>query len=527
MEAILEVKDMDKSFPGVHACDHVSFRCFPGRVHVLQGENGAGKSTVLKMICGLYHPDSGEIRINGQPVRFAHPLDARQKGIAMVYQEMTIFPELTVAQNVFINHEEECLRKGTPFIDEAEMLNKTVDLAEKYGIEVDPYCRAGDLPIAAQQMVEILKALASEPDILILDEPTATLTNAEVDKLYAIVQGLLEMGKAVIFISHRMGEVFRFGHDMTVMKDGKLIGTVELKDVNENEVIRMMVGRELSDIFPPKAKELGEEIFSIHNLSDVRKIKDASLSIRKGEVLGIAALDGQGQTELLETIAGVRRHNRGRIVLNGKELHYSSVKKAQEQGIDYVPEDRKGKGLCLSLGVDENIALGSLPRRSKWGFIDLKKELETVKKYVDLMNIRTPSYAQAVGRLSGGNQQKVSIGKNLADEPRLLLLNEPTRGIDVEAKQEIYRLVRHLAEEGVAILMYSSDMMEVIGLSDRVITMYEGRITAEYTGTDMTEVRIMQGVMNLCGQQEAAMQGDSPQADNPGTGEEKKEGQNE
>lgn len=502
MEPVLEVINIDKSFVGVHACDHISFQCYPGRVHVLQGENGAGKSTVLKMISGLYKPDSGEIRIKGEPVIFAHPQDARQKGIAMVYQEMTIFPELTVAQNIFINREETCSKNRNGLIDEVAMLNQTVELAEKYGIDVDPYQRAGDLPIAQQQMIEILKALATDPDILILDEPTATLTTAEVNKLYVIVQDLLKMGKAIIFISHRMGEVFKFGHEMTILRDGQLTATVELKDVTENDVIRLMVGRELQNIFPPKAKKVEGEIFQLENFGDEKKVKGINLLIKKGEVLGISALDGQGQTELFEAIAGVRRHS-GKVTLNGRELRYGSVKGAQQQGIDYVPEDRKGKGLCLNLSVGENLALNSLPRRATAGFIHLRQEAETIAKYVKAMNIKTPYAAQFVENLSGGNQQKVSIGKNLADEPKLLLLNEPTRGIDVEAKQEIYKLIRNLADKGVGILMYTSDMMEVIGLSDRVMTMYEGHLTGEFTGPDINEMSIIQGVMNLKKRKEA------------------------
>ena len=497
MEPVLEVRDLDKSFVGVHACDHVSFKCYPGRVHVLQGENGAGKSTVLKMISGLYHPDSGKILVKGKPVSFSHPMDARKMGIAMVYQEMTIFPELTVAQNIYINRENEHYKKGTRLIDEVEMINSAVELASKYGIQIDPYARAGDLAIAQQQIIEILKALASDPDILILDEPTATLTTTEVNKLYEIVQELLKQNKAIIFISHRMSEVFQFGDDVTIMKDGKLVGSYELKDLTENDIIRLMVGRELQNIFPPKKDTPGEEIFKVEDLTDGRKLKSISLEVRKGEVLGISALDGQGQTELLETLAGVRKHTKGKIILQGKEIQYSSVKGAHAQGIDYVPEDRKGKGLCLTLSVGENMAMGSLPRRSRAGFIDLAKERAVINKYISAMNIKTTSPSQPVGNLSGGNQQKVSIGKNLADEPKVLLLNEPTRGIDVEAKQEIYKLIRKLADEGVGIIVYTSDMMEVIGISDRVVTMYEGKLTGEYRKDEINEVSIMQGAMNL------------------------------
>lgn len=447
MKPVLEIKDLDKKFVGVHAVDHVSFQCYPGTVHVLQGENGAGKSTILKMLSGLYQPDSGEICLHGRKVTFRQPRDAQEQGIAMVYQEMTILPEL---------------------------------------------------PIAAQSMVEILKALASEPDILILDEPTSTLTKTEVQKLYAIVQGLKEMGKTILFISHRMEEVFQFGDRITIMKDGKLVGTYEISKLSSDDIIRLMVGRDLQDIFPPKLREKNsEEIFRVEELSDAGCVHNVSFSIRKGEVLGIAALDGQGQTELLRTVAGVRRHTAGKIFLGGKELRYQTAKKALRLGIGYVPEDRKGQGLCLSLSVGENLALASMRRRQTAGVIRRKAEREVIQKMITQLNIKTPSAAQAVANLSGGNQQKVSIGKSLADEPKVLLLNEPTRGIDVEAKQEIYRLIRRLAKEGVGILIYTSDMMEVIGLSDRIFTMYEGRITGELSGEEIEEEAIMRGAMNM------------------------------
>lgn len=493
MEPILEIKDLDKQFIGVHAVDHVSFQCAPGTVHVLQGENGAGKSTILKMLSGLYQPDSGEILLHGESVRFKHPRDAQKKGIAMVYQEMTILPELTVAQNVFLNKEKRKL-----FLNEQEMLQETKKLGEKYGIDVDPYAKAGDLPIAMQQMVEILKALASEPDILILDEPTSTLTRTEVQKLHSIVEGLKKMGKTILFISHRLEEIFMFGDNITIMKDGKLVGTYQMAELTSDDVIRLMVGRDLQDIFPHKKKEDSEEeIFRVENLSDAGNVHDVSLSIKKGEVLGIAALDGQGQTELLRAIAGVRRHTKGKIFLDGKELKYQSAKKALKLGIGYVPEDRKGQGLCLGLSVAENIAMASMRRRQLAGFVKRREEKQVVEQTIQQLNIKTPDMSQEVVNLSGGNQQKVSIGKSLADKPKVLLLNEPTRGIDVEAKQEIYRLIRKLADEGVGILIYTSDMMESIGLSDRIITMYEGRITGVLSGTEIEEEAIMRGAMNL------------------------------
>lgn len=334
MNPILEIKEIDKAFVGVHAVDHVSFCCQPGTVHVLQGENGAGKSTLLKILSGLYHQDSGEIILNGERVEFKHPRDAQQKGIAMVYQEMSIFPELTVAQNIFINQEENHTKQKGSFINEAGLIQATRELAQKYGIEVDPYATAGDLPIASQQMVEILKALAFDPQILILDEPTSTLTRSEVQKLHTIVKGLTQKGKTILFISHRMEEIFMFGDYATVLKDGKLVDTVKLSDTTESEIIRMMVGRELQEIFPPKAAEGSKEVLlKVDNLEDGGHIHNICLELKKGEVLGIAALDGQGQTEMLQAVAGVRRHTKGTVSLNGKELRYQTPKKALRLGI--------------------------------------------------------------------------------------------------------------------------------------------------------------------------------------------------
>lgn len=496
MNPILKVSELDKAFIGVHAVDHVSFECLPGKVHVLQGENGAGKSTILKMLTGMYRPDSGEIYINGNQVKIDNPLEAQKKGISMVYQGLTLLPNLTVAENIFLNREHTVSPKR--LLDETAMIRETMKLSEKYNIEADPYMLAGDMPIAACQMVELLKALTSDPDVLILDEPTSTLNKNEVAKLFSIVRDLTEKGKAVIFISHRMEEVMDIGDTMTIMKDGQLVKNVNIADVTENDIISMMVGREFKDFFPPKSPKISDEVlFKMEDLTDKKKFFDINLELRKGEVVGIAALDGQGQTELLQALAGVRHRAGGKIYLNGQELNYNRPIKAIKNGIGYVPEDRKNMGLCLSLSVRENIALSSLKLRSRMGFVDKPAEDKVVDRMIQVMNIKTPSPAYAVGNLSGGNQQKVSIGKALAADPRVILLNEPTRGIDVDAKQEIYKLIRGLANQGVAVLIYSSDMMEIIGLCDRVLTFYEGRLTYEMTGDDINEENIMYGQMNL------------------------------
>lgn len=497
MNPVLEVRKIDKRFPGVHAVDGVSFACYPGTVHILEGENGAGKSTILKMLCGLYTPDFGEIYVNGEKVSFLTPLDAQKKNISMVYQEMTVLPNLTVAENIFLNREKEC-GKGSLWLNEMELIQAAMRLSDQYGIPIDPYALVGDLPIAQCQMVEILRALALEPDVLILDEPTATLTKTETQKLFAIIRGLTQKGKAIIFISHRLEEVMEIGETMTILKDGKLVANIRISDASEDEIVRMMVGRELEDFFPPKLrKESSDIIFQIEGLSDRKNFWNIDLALCRGEVVGIAALEGQGQTELLRALAGAGHCVEGKIYLGGRRVAYKSVRQALRLGIGYVPEDRKRQALCLRLPVRENLALASLNKRSNMGFVDHKKESETVDRQIAAMNIRTPSPEYEVEKLSGGNQQKIAIGKVLACQPRMILMNEPTRGIDVEAKQEIYKLVRKLADAGTAVLIYTSDMMEVIGLCDRVATIFEGKITGQLSGVEITEENIMRGVMNL------------------------------
>ena len=490
MKPSIEIKNVTKSFVGVRALNHVSFECYPGTVHVLQGENGAGKSTVLKILTGIYRADEGEMAINGKNVKFRNARQAQDCGIAMVYQEMSLLPELTVAQNIYLNQ----THKGM-LINETDLMDKARVLAKKYNIEIDPYARTGDLPIASQQMIEILKALSMDPQVLILDEPTSTLTQTEVDKLYTIVREVKNDGKTVIFISHRLEEVFQFGDRATILKDGNVIDTVKLDEVDENRIIQLMVGRELQNIFPPKCKNAGEVTFEVKGLSDNRNFFDIDFSIRKGEILGIGALDGQGQTQMFQAIAGLR-HYTGSINLNERKLSYRNVRSALAHGIGYVPEDRKVQGLCLEMSVEENLSMASLRKRQSMSFIRKKEERKQAEVMSKKLNIKIASLLQPVINLSGGNQQKVSIGKSLEDEPKVLVLNEPTRGIDVEAKQEIYRIIRELADEGVAILCYTSDMMETIGLCDRVLTLYEGRITGELSGGEITEELIMRGAMN-------------------------------
>lgn len=498
MQPILEMRGISKSFPGVRALDGVDFSCLPGEVHVLIGENGAGKSTLLKILTGMHQMDSGEIVLRGQTRRFRDTMDARRAGIAMVYQELSIIPSLTVAQNIYLNSETKTGMARLGCTREAAMRRAVQKLAAAYQIEIEPYAMAGSLPVAKQQMVEILKALIRDPDIIILDEPTSAIAREEVDKLFEIVQHMKKAGKTIIFISHRMEEVFRFGDRATVLKDGRLVGTVELRGTNETDLVKMMVGREISDVFAPKQPLTRQKtIFSVQHLTYGKLVRDVSFSVYEGEILGIAGLQGHGQPELLSCIAGVLCAS-GKMELHGKEIKVSSPSEGIAAGIGYIPGDRKKQGLLLDASVRNNLALASLHLRKKaLGVIDRGAEARFVRRTIDQLKIKTPTEEQVVVRLSGGNQQKTVLGKSIAVQPRVLLFDEPTRGIDVATKQEFYRMMRTFAKEGVAVIMYSSDLLEIVGLADRVLAMYEGQLVSEIRDEDITEESVMLASVGL------------------------------
>ena len=492
---ILELKNISKHFAGVKALQDVSFSCTAGEVHVLVGENGAGKSTLLKIISGLHKPDSGEIYFKGKKMNFKSPQDAQENGIAMVYQELTVLPEMTVAQNIFLNDE---MRNSLGIIKDKTIRKKVFELAQQYEIEVDPDELVRNLPIAKRQMVEILKVLVRDPELIIFDEPTSSLAREETDKLFRIICSLTQRGKTIIFISHRMEEIFNIGGRATVLKDGRFVATVDISETNQDEIIKLMVGRPLQNIFPPKLEERStEKVFEVKNINVNKKLYDISFDVRKGEVLGIAGLQGHGQTELLDVLAGMHPKDTGKVFLNTVEINYKKSIQAIKAGIALVPEDRKTKGLLLTLSVKENIILGSLHLHHNAGFINEKKTKTIVDDMVKRLAIKTPSMSQFVCNLSGGNQQKVVLGKCLSIKPSVLLFNEPTRGIDVNTKQEFYRLMRNLAKDGVAVIMYSSDLMEVVGISDRVLVMYEGRISAEIDRDEISEESIMRGAVGM------------------------------
>lgn len=498
----LEMTDICKNFGAVSALNNVELKCKKGEIHVLIGENGAGKSTILKILAGIYCQDNGKIKLDDKEVSFKKPQDSQNVGIAMVFQELTLVSELTVAENIFLGRE----IKKRGLVDKKSQKELIMTCMKQYGIAIDPDAIVDKLSVAEKQLVEILKVLMRNPEIIILDEPTSSLAKAEVKNLFKIMKKLKSEGKTLIYISHRMEEIFEIGDRVTVFKDGRFVGTKEIADINVNELICMMVGRTLDNIFPPKGDDIKEDvILEINNLSFSDKGEPISFKVHKGEILGIAGLQGHGQTELLNAISGLMHLNTGNISINGEKQKIKSSRQAIEQGIALIPSERKLEGLVLDASIKKNIALASLKKRTSLGLIRSKDEKQLANQYGDRLNIKMSSIEQEVGQLSGGNQQKVVLGKELAIEPKVLLFNEPTRGIDVEAKREFYHIMRELAKKGVAVVMYSNDLMEVIGMSDRIMVMYENSVTGFLEKDEINEVNIMHYAMGITDNKEVAV----------------------
>jgi len=486
---ILTMENIFKNFGNIQALKDVDFCCYKGQVHGLAGENGAGKSTLSKIITGVHQPDSGTIKLKGEKINFKNPKEGQKNGIAMVYQELSVLPELTVGENIFLDREP---KTKLGLIDNEKINIKTKKLLKEYEIKLSPKKLVKDLSIAQQQMVEILKIMVSEPEVIIFDEPTSALAKEEVQKLYKIINKLKKENKAVIFISHRIEELLNICDKVTILKDGEYIDTVKTKEADQNEIINLMIGRSLQAIYPEKNSKITEKkIFEVKNLNVEGKISNINFDAKKGDIIGIAGLEGNGQTELLRSLAGLLRNDSGKIYIKDEKANIHNSTSAIKSGITLIPADRKTAGLLLTRSVRENIALTSLYLRKKYNFIKLKKELEFVSNTIDKLNIKTPNMQQLAGYLSGGNQQKVVLGKSLGIKPRVLLFNRPTRGIDVEAKQEFYKRMRELANDGVAVIMSSADLMEIIGMSDKVLVMYEGKISGKLIGENITEENIM------------------------------------
>ena len=483
--------DISKSFPGVHALDGAKFELRAGEVHALVGENGAGKSTLMKLLSGIYRRDAGTIRVKGQEVEIASPRAALDLGISIIHQELNLMGHLTVAQNIFIGREP---RGSLPFVlDEKSLNEKTSKLFAELHIKLDPRTRVSNLAVAQQQMVEIAKALSFNSDVLIMDEPTAALTDTEIDELFRIIRHLRERGAGIVHISHRLEELKQISDRVTVMRDGRYVDTVPTATTSIGSIISMMVGRTIFEAAPELPQQPDPEVvLEVNHLNRGRVIRDVSFQLHRGEILGIAGLVGAGRTEVARAVFGADSHDSGEILVHGKAVLIRTPGDAVARGIGYLSEDRKRYGLALTMTVETNTVLASLRRfTDRIGQIDTGRTRANALSYVKSLAIKTPGIGQRVRNLSGGNQQKVVIAKWLTADTDILIFDEPTRGIDVGAKSEIYRLLNDLAKQGKAIIMISSELPEILRMSHRILVMCEGRVTGELSAADATQERIM------------------------------------
>ncbi|MBB2971921.1 sugar ABC transporter ATP-binding protein [Mesorhizobium sp. RMAD-H1] len=489
-EFLLEVEGVRKAFPGVVALDDVSFRLRRGSVHALMGENGAGKSTLMKIIAGVYTPDSGSFKLRGNEIELNSPLDALENGIAMIHQELNLMPFMTVAENIWIRREP---KNAFGFVDHRALREKTEELFERLNIRIDPEINVGELSVANRQMVEIAKAVSYESDVLIMDEPTSALTEREVDHLFQIIRALKAEGKGIVYITHKMNELFEIADEVSVFRDGHYIGTHTAEEVTRDDIIRMMVGREITQMFPKEEVPIGDVVLSVRDLTLKGVFHDISFDVRAGEILGIAGLVGSGRSNVAEALFGVTPATSGEISINGRVVDIRTPAVAMRHGMAFLTEDRKDTGCFLVLDTLENMQMAVLrDRYVKRGFVSEAEIARECERMREALRIKTPDLNERIENLSGGNQQKVLIGRWLLTRPRILILDEPTRGIDVGAKAEIHRLITRLAGEGVAVIMISSEMPEVLGMSDRIMVMHEGRVTGFLDRAEASQVRIME-----------------------------------
>ena len=494
-EYVLEMRGVCKYFPGVKALDHAQLKLRPGKVHALMGENGAGKSTLMKCMFGIYKMDEGDIYIDGQKTVISDPLEAWDKGISMVHQELQPIPARTIGENIFLGRYPMKKALGfIPVVDHDKMYEETEKLLKRVRMDFDPRQKLGTLTVSQMQSVEIAKAVAGNCRVLILDEPTSSLTQNEVEALFRIVEDLKREGVAVVYISHKMDEILRISDEVTIMRDGQYIGTWESKDLTTEFIITKMVGRELTNLYPKRENVPGDVVFEVEDFTSInpRSFRHCSFNVRKGEILGVAGLVGAQRTELMEGLFGTRSHTSGTIRYQGKELKIARPKDAIDHGIAMLTEDRRGSGIMGVLSVADNISIASLNKYVDYGFmLNTKKIDQLVEENRQKMSIKTPSGKTLIQSLSGGNQQKVLIGRWLANDPDVLILDEPTRGIDVGAKYEIYCIIADLAKQGKSIIMISSEMGELIGISDRIMVMCDGRITGFIDGKEANQENIM------------------------------------
>jgi ABC-type sugar transport system ATPase subunit len=499
-DIILEAKGISKQFPGVKALDDVSLTLRCGCLTALLGENGAGKSTLMNIVAGVFPQDAGDVKLAGEVVNFSNPREAHEAGITMIFQELNLVPNLSVAENIFLGREP-LNRFG--LIDAKAMNQQAAALLEKLDLAVEPTAPLGSLRVGQQQIVEIAKAISVEARVLIMDEPTSAITEHEIEVLFGIIENLKRQGVAIAYITHKFEELARIGDDAMVMRDGRLIGTSPIKDLTHEAMVQMMVGREIRQRSDKARSEPGEEVLRLENISLKHAdrpgdflLQDISLQVRRGEVIGIFGLMGAGRTELLETIFGLHpKSSTGQIYVEGQPVTIHSPVDAIDYGLSLAPEDRKSEGLILGMSVAENASLPSLPRLERFGFLDQRAEGSLVGEAIERFRVKTPSQNQMIRNLSGGNQQKVILGKWLATHPKVLLLDEPTRGIDVGAKGEIYALIEELTADGLAVIVVSSELPEILALSDRIAVLCEGKQTALFDRTDANEEAIMNAAL--------------------------------
>ncbi len=503
--ALLEAQGITKHFSGVVALDQAEFRCDTGEIHALLGENGAGKSTLVKILSGVLAPDSGVVKVNGQPVVFQGPAQAAYAGIVPVFQELSLVPDLTVAQNIFLGREP---RNRWGLIDAEAMNQAAAELLQRLDFNtIEPDIPARDLLLAERQLVEIAKAVAKDPQVLILDEGTSALGANEVRQTFGILRRLREQGRAVVFISHRMEEVQTICDSATIFRDGKHVATFAMGEKSHDEIIGMMIGRTLVDVFPPRPPRPATErvLLEVRDLGWEDRLNGISFTLRAGEILGVSGLEGQGQGDLLLALFGAYASIRGQLLIDGKPVQIGSPHAAMRAGVGLalVPEDRKTQGLILPMNVRENITLPTLGLAARAGFVSGSAEQQRAIAMVDTLAIKTAGTEVPVRALSGGNQQKVSIAKWLLSQARIYLLYDPTRGIDVATKQELYRLMRRLADDGQGLLLFSTDLSEIVNLCDRAMVMYEGRVVRTIEGAELTESNLVSAALNLTSKEEA------------------------
>lgn len=487
---LLRAEKISKAFPGVQALDNVDFDLYEGEVHVLVGENGAGKSTLMKIFAGVYQADSGDLYINGEKQRFMSPIAAQNAGIGIIYQELNMIPHLNVAQNMYLGR---FPKKAGLLIDHKKLHKDAAEVLKSLSLKIDTNKFCVDLGTGQQQMVEVAKALTMQSRILIMDEPTSSLSDREIDHLFATINELKKKGIGIIYISHRLEELSRVGDRITVLRDGKLIDTVQSDEVKTDDLVKMMVGRAVETMYAyeKSSSKIGEEALRVVNMVSGTRIKGASINVHAGEIVGLAGLVGAGRTELARAIFGADHFDSGKIFIFGKEMKPRDPSDMVSRGMGLIPEDRKGQGLCLILPTSENIVLANLEKLFGRLFLKFKKERDITNKFIADLRIATPSYNRIVQFLSGGTQQKVVLAKWLCTNSRIFIFDEPTRGIDVGAKAEIHGLMRELVKNGAAILMISSELPEILGMSDRIFVMHEGSIVAEFGCEEATEEKVI------------------------------------